>query len=228
MIVKIVYEDDYYVAVDKPSGLLVHRTCFLRKAEALVQILRDQIGLRVYPVHRLDRSTSGIIVFAKSSEAAGYLSECFRNREVQKEYLAVSRGFLDPEGIIDYPLKDDPQKEPQSAITTYKRLATVELPIPVGPYNTARYSLASVIPRTGRTHQIRRHFRHIAHPLVGDTTYGEGRQNRLFRSHFDIHRLLLIAKKISFFHHYLNRIISLEVSPDEQITELFNKFGWQC
>jgi len=222
----ILYQDQHYVAIDKPAGMLVHRTRIAEAGEYAMQRLRDQLGRRVYIVHRLDRPTSGVLLFALSSEAARDMCALFESRQVGKKYLAVVRGYTDAAGIIDYPLREEKHKEPQPAVTRYRRLATVELDIPVGRYPKARYSLVEVVPTTGRMHQIRKHFAHIFHPLVGDTTHGEGRHNRLFRDHFALERLLLLATELSFPHPYLcNRVtIGAPLPPD--VDTLFARFGW--
>lgn len=165
-----------------------------------MQMLRDQLGHKVWPVHRLDRATSGVLLFALDAETAAAVGRQLMARTVGKRYLAVARGFTAPTGRIDYPLSTGDRRLDQPACTDYRRLGTLELPIPVGRYPSARYSLLSVWPRTGRTHQIRRHFKHIFHPLIGDTTYGEGRHNRLFRIEFGCHRLLLHAVEMTLQH----------------------------
>lgn len=223
----ILYRDDDYIAVDKPSGLQVHRSWISEENEEfLLQRLRDQIGQRVYTIHRLDRPTSGVILFALSSEAARAMCGIFEKRQVEKTYLAVVRGFTDAEGHIDYPLREEPHKPEQEAITDYRTLATVELPIPVGRYPTARYSLVSIKPLTGRSRQIRKHFHHIFHPLIGDTSHGEGRHNRLFREHFDVNRLLLHAWKLRFRHPLSGEEIMITAPLPVEFERVLGEFGW--
>ncbi|MEN8169751.1 MAG: pseudouridine synthase [Pseudomonadota bacterium] len=223
----ILYHDDNYVAVDKPPGMLVHRSWIAEENEVfLLQTLRDQIGQRVYPVHRLDRPTSGVILFALSSEAARKMCGVFEQREIKKEYLAIVRGYTDERGHIDYPLREEPHKPEQQAITDYQRLATVELPIPVGRYNTARYSLVRVTPVTGRMRQIRKHFHHIFHPLIGDTSHGEGRHNRLFREQFDCQRLLLHAQRLTLPHPESRTLLTIEAPLPAEFVRLFAVFDW--
>ncbi|MFO7594220.1 MAG: pseudouridine synthase [Pseudomonadota bacterium] len=224
----ILYRDDNYIAVDKPSGLQVHRSWISEESEQfLLQRLRDQIGQRVYIIHRLDRPTSGVILFALSSEAAREMCGVFERREVKKSYLAIVRGYTDENGHIDYPLREEPHKPLQSAITDYRTLATVELPIPIGRYNTARYSLVEIKPLTGRSRQIRKHFHHIFHPLIGDTSHGEGRHNRLFRERFDVHRLLLHAWKLSFRHPISGEAVEITAPLPKEFERLVNEFGWE-
>jgi len=224
----ILYRDDDYIAVDKPAGLQVHRSWISEENEQfLLQRLRDQIGRRVYTIHRLDRPTSGVILFALSSEAARAMCSVFEERRVEKFYLAVVRGYSDAEGHIDYPLREEPHKPEQEAITDYRTLATVELPIAVGRYNSARYSLVEIKPLTGRSRQIRKHFHHIFHPLIGDTSHGEGRHNRLFRDHFSVHRLLLHAWKLSLPHPVSGERLTIIAPLPEEFERLMREFGWQ-
>lgn len=222
----LLYRDAHYIAVDKPAGLLVHRTRISEDNRFLLQQLRDQIGRRVYPVHRLDRPTSGVLVFGLDSEAARRLVQQFEQRQVQKRYLAVVRGYAAESALIDYPLREEAHKAPQPAVTRYRRLATVELPVAVGRYATARYSLLEVRPETGRMHQIRKHMKHIFHPVVGDTTHGDGRHNRLFRERFGVYRLLLMATELGFVHPYSGAALTISAQPDPQLAELFERLGF--
>jgi tRNA pseudouridine65 synthase len=222
----VLYRDAHFIAVDKPAGMLVHRSWIASDSEFAMQRVRDQIRQRVYPVHRLDRPTSGVLIFGLSSEAARDLCALFEARVVDKRYLAVTRGYVEPDGVIDYALREEPDKPAQAAVTRYRRLATVELPIPVGRYPSARYSLVEAIPETGRMHQIRKHFAHIFHPLIGDTTHGEGRHNRLFRERFGVHRLLLIAQRLCFRHPYTGVQTSITAPLPPEVDALFRCFGW--
>jgi tRNA pseudouridine65 synthase len=222
----VLYRDEHYVVVDKPSGMLVHRTALDPERDVALQRVRDQLGQRVYPVHRLDRPTSGLLVFALSPAAAEALGEAIRARRFEKRYLAVVRGWTPESGEIDRPLREKERNEYQSALTRFRRLATVELPIPVSRYPAARYSLVEVVPTTGRRHQIRRHMAGIAHPLVGDTTHGQGPHNRLFREHFGVHRLLLRATAIAFTHPYSGQRITTSQALDGTFGWLCGRFGW--
>lgn len=223
---KILYHDNHYIAIDKPSGMLVHRTRIAEEGEYALQRLRDQIGQHVFPVHRLDRPTSGVLLFALDADGARHIAPQFENHTIEKHYLAVVRGYTEESETIDYPLQEEPHKPHQSAITSYRRLATVELDIAVGRYPKARYSLIEVMPKTGRLHQIRKHMHHIFHPIVGDTTHGEGRHNRLFRDHFDVQRLLLFSTRLSFIHPYHGARIAIEAPLDQHTRVLFDRLGW--
>ena len=234
---KLLFEDEHYFAIDKPSGLLVHPSPIERRAPNAIALIREQLGIKAYTIHRLDRPTSGVLLFAKNSEAAHKMNLRFAEREVQKTYHCVCRGYVPEEGVIDYPLKEildkvadkmaNPNKPAKDAVSNYKRLGTVELPIPVGRYPAARYSLVEVKPKTGRKHQIRRHLKHIAHPLVGDTKHGDGRHNTLFREHFGLDRLLLMATELAFEHPYTAEQINIKAPVTPWIDQLFNQLGWE-
>lgn len=223
----VLYRDEHFIAIDKPAGLQVHRSRISDASAFALQQLRDQIGQRVYPVHRLDRPTSGVLIFALSPAAARDLGAQFAARAVVRRYLAVTRGYTEPEGTIDYSLREDAARPLQEAVTRYRRLATIELPIAVGRYATARYSLVEATLETGRTHQIRKHFAHIFHPLIGDTTYGEGRHNRLFRDQFDSHSLLLFAQRLEIMHPYRHELLSITAPLPSEWAALFGRFGWE-
>ncbi len=222
----ILYRDDHYVAVHKPPGLLVHRTPLSRDRHFVLQQLRDQLGRRLYPVHRLDRATSGVLVLAFSPAAAKALASQFRERSAEKRYLAVARGWLEESGTIDHPVYTAGKKARKPAVTRYRRLETVELPVAVDRYPTSRYSLAEVMPLTGRYQQIRQHFKHISHQLIGDTTWGNGRHNRFFRERYGIHRLMLHAYSLGFRHPFTGKVLHLQADIDAQWIGLFDAFGW--
>ncbi|HIC44772.1 MAG TPA: tRNA pseudouridine(65) synthase TruC [Sulfurimonas sp.] len=223
---EILYQDEHLVAVNKPSGLLVHRS-WIDKYETrfALQILREQIGQYVYPVHRLDKPTSGVLLFALSKEIARDLSLQIQEGIFEKEYLAVVRGYTDDKAKIDYALKEvldkmtdakaNTDKEAQEAITSYKKLSQIELPFAVGKYVTTRYSLLKLSPTTGRKHQLRRHMKDILHPIVGDTKYGRHEHNVFFREKYNSHRLLLHASKLSIIHPISQRPLVFEAGLDE-------------
>ncbi len=236
-VLEILYQDEYIVAVNKPSGLLVHRSMIDRhETRFAMQMVRNQIGQHVYPVHRLDKPTSGVLLFALSSEIASLLQTQFESGDVEKRYLAVVRGYIAEQDVIDYPLKEEldkmtdrkarQDKAAQPAITAYQRLATAELPYPVGRYQTARYSLISAIPKTGRKHQIRRHMKHIFHPIVGDTTHGDGKQNQFFRDQLNCHRLLLSAASLKLRHPISHEPLWLKAPLDDVFQNVMTALGW--
>lgn len=194
----LLHRDARVVAVDKPSGLVVHRSALAGDTVSCLTVLRRQIRRPVHPVHRLDRGTSGVLLFALDRDAVRALSDAFAGGQVSKSYLALVRGVLPEEGVIDRPLSEEGTSRP--ALTHYRRLASVELPRPVGRYPTARYSLARVRPATGRRHQIRRHLEGIAHPVIGDVAQGDSKHNRFFREAYGARRLQLHAESLEVPH----------------------------
>lgn len=233
----IIYQDENYVAISKPAGLLVHRS-FLDSSEKRValQLLRDQIQKTVYPVHRLDRPTSGVLVFALSSQAAQLLSQEFSEKRVQKKYLAIVRGIPPGQVTINYPLKEelDPiadkkarlDKPAQEAITHIETLANIELPFQVDRYPSSRYALVCARPETGRKHQIRRHLRHLGHPIIGDINHGVGKHNRFFAEHFQCKRLLLACTELTFTQPFTQTSLTLKAPLCEDFKQLLKKLQW--
>lgn len=232
----ILYRDDRLIAIHKPSGLLVHRSNIDRhETRFAIQLLRDQIGQRVYPVHRLDKGTSGVLLFALDREMLTLLARQFEQQHVDKTYLAVVRGHPPEAGEIDHPLvlqvdalqgKSDAQIV-QTAQTGYRRLATVELPHAVDRYPTSRYALLELKPHTGRRHQLRRHMKHIAHPIIGDATYGKGRHNRLFQELFGCHRLLLAAMAMRFVHPLTHQAVTIQAPLAADFYSVVEGLGWR-
>jgi tRNA pseudouridine65 synthase len=235
---EILFRDEHFVAVNKPTGLLVHRSDLDRhETEFALQLVRDLMGRHVYPVHRLDRPTSGVLLFALSPEAARRAGEAFDSDVVRKTYLAVVRGIAAEETLIDYPLQELPERfaaksetgngDAKEAVTAFRRLAVVELPLPLGNFPTVRYSLLEVRPRSGRRHQIRRHLKHLFHPIIGDTTYGEGRHNRLFRNELGCSRMLLHAAELSFSHPWSGETVAISAPLDEDFADVMYRLGWR-
>jgi tRNA pseudouridine65 synthase len=231
----ILYKDDRLVVVNKPSGLLVHRSPIDRhETRFAVQMLRDQLGRRVYPAHRLDKGTSGALAFALDRETAAALAAAFAGREVVKTYLAVVRGWPEESGVIDhalaavqdeYALPTEAAAKPAS--TAYRRLATVELPVRVDRYPTSRYALVELRPETGRRHQLRRHLAHLSHPIIGDSTYGKGRHNRLFAERFGVRRLLLACVRLEFSHPRTGAPVIVATDPGPEFAALARQLDWQ-
>lgn len=227
---EIIYEDAHYVAVNKPNGLLVHRTRIAEeKKEFALQLLRDQLGYHLFTVHRLDRGTSGVLLFAKSPEAATPIVKAFEERQPGKTYFAVVRGFTPEAGTIDSPIrpdKDHRHKTALDAVTHFSRLTTIELPIPVGPYQTARYSLVKIKPETGRMHQIRKHFAHIRHYIVGDKRHGDWRHNRMFLEELNSPNLLLHAAELRFRHPFTSEPMQIKAQLPDNMRRLCLQFNW--
>jgi tRNA pseudouridine65 synthase len=230
----ILYRDDAIVIVDKPSGLLVHRSPIDRhETRFAVQLLRDQIGRRVYPVHRLDKGTSGALAFTLDRRTAAGLSAEFAGRQVRKTYLAMVRGWPPVAGLIDHalePVRDAyaPADDdgPRSCRTAYRTLATAELPVRVDRYPTSRYALVELEPETGRRHQLRRHLAHVSHPIIGDSTYGKGRHNRLFAERYGVRRLLLACVRLEFVHPATGQPLVVVANPGSAFDELRQRLGW--
>ncbi len=234
----ILYRDDYLVAINKPAGLLVHRSNIDRhETRFAVQLLRDQIGQRVFPLHRLDKPTSGVLLFALDSESARTVGLQFERNEIDKHYLAVVRGWPTDSGAIDHPLSrqfDDYGRrfaeghsaERLPAVTEYRRLACIELDEAVDRYATSRYALVELMPKTGRQHQLRRHLKHIAHPIIGDANWGKGVHNRFFQRQFDCHRLLLASTRLELQHPQTGCALSIVAPLEDNFADVVRFLGW--
>lgn len=235
---ELIYEDEHLIAAYKPEGWLVHRSDIDRhETQILLQYLRDLTGCHLYPVHRLDKPTSGVLVFAKSGEVAAALQAQLDSETSTKQYLAVCRGYCPEQGVIDHPLppvadfkhqRKRPKSElpRQEAITHFRRLATVELPFEVDRYPCSRYSLVEVELITGRRHQIRRHFKHIHHPLIGCPKYGKSTHNRFFAEQLQCARLMLHAYRLRIQHPVTNAPLDLRANPRGCFHTLMQEFGW--
>ena len=222
---EIILEDEHYIAINKPAGLLVHRTSLATESkEFALQILRNQINRHVYPCHRLDRKTSGALLFAKSPEANSKMQKCFAENEVAKTYLAIVRGFTEDTGIIDYPLKTDDGKF-QEASTHYKTLVKTEVNLPYGKHSTSRYSLVEVKPQTGRMHQIRKHFAHILHPIIGDRPHGCNKQNKLFKERWNMSTMLLHSSSLEFTHPFSGESINIQAPLSPEFTRMLKELN---
>lgn len=233
----ILFQDSDVVVVNKTAGLLVHRSLIDRHAtEFAMQMVRDQIGQSVFPVHRLDRPTSGALIFALSSENGRFLSQEFEGGRVQKKYLAVVRGY-GPEAIrLDYPLKEEldrksdfrsaTDKPKQEAVTRIRTLAKFELPFQVDKFPTSRYSLVEAEPETGRKHQIRRHLRHLGNPIIGDVAHGSGKHNRFFAQNLGSHRLLLACTEMAFRHPRTHEMTRVKAPLAPEFLQVLEKLGW--
>ncbi len=235
---KIIYQDEHLVAIDKPSGLFVHRSP-MDKHEIYfaLQLVRDQVGQYVYPLHRLDRPTSGVLLFALSENVARLMGQQFSDRLIIKEYFALVRGHLNGEGLVDHALKEkldklgdklvSRDKAAQTAVTSYQSIAQTTLPIPLGKYDSVRYSLVKLLPKTGRRHQIRRHLAHLRYPIIGDINYGDNKQNPFFHQHFGFKRLMLHAKALYFVHPITQKSVSIYSEFDQYWCDLFEQFQWR-
>ena len=233
-IIEILFEDDDIVLVNKPHNLLVHKSKIdKRETRFLMQLVRNQVGCHVFPLHRLDKPTSGAILFAKSSHVASQLQPAFSEHRAKKRYVAVVRGFVLHDEHIDYPLKEeldkmtdimDKNNPAKTAITNVTPLIHLEIDKPVSRYNTARFTLVDLEPVTGRKHQLRRHMAHIRHPILGDTTHGDGKQNSFGREHLSLHRLALHAYALELKSSGGTTLVDGFAPIDGEFAELISLF----
>jgi tRNA pseudouridine65 synthase len=214
--ISLLFVDEHLAVADKPSGLLVHRGWDNDDDVALFRV-RDALGgAHVYPIHRLDRGTSGALLFARTREAAAALSRSFEEGRVEKRYLALVRGTAPEEGLIDYPIPRSEDGPRVPARTRFVRL---------GRSPVDRCSLVLATPETGRLHQIRRHLRHIDHPLVGDVTYGSGAINRHYRATYDLHRLALHAAHLAFEHPRTGARVEVDAPVPHDLAAALARLG---
>jgi len=223
---EILYEDAYLVAINKPNGLLVHRTKLANDAEEFaLQRLRNQIEKHVYPIHRLDRKTSGVLLFGLNEDIHKSMQQAFANKKISKKYLAIVRGYTENKGTINYPLKKENGKL-QEAITNYQTLDRMEIELPFGIHNTSRYSLVEVYPLTGRQHQIRKHLAHILHPIIADRPHGDNQQNKLFKEKFGLMTMMLHARSLQFTHPDSKQKIKIEASLNAEFRRMIDFLGF--
>lgn len=216
----ILYEDEKLIAIHKPHGLLVHRSPIARDAKTFViQELRDQINQYVYPCHRLDRKTCGVLLLAKDKETQSAVNKLFAERHVEKRYHAIVRGWTDDALEIDYALTND-RGQTQDALTKLKTLKKYEISVPLGKYATQRYSLVELTPHTGRMHQLRKHMSHIFHPIIGDRPHGCNKQNRLWKQKWDMTSMMLCAYNLRIPQPY---DIEISSSYSEVMQEVINR-----
>lgn len=225
-VLDIVYQDDDLVAINKPHGLLVHRSSIAMDAsEFALQLLRDQLSRKVFPVHRLDRKTGGVLLFALSKDVERQMQQQFYDNKVNKKYLAIVRGYTNDAEEIDYPLRKE-NGTLQEAFTRYKTLARAELDVPLGNHPTSRYSLVEANPETGRMHQLRKHFSHIFHPIIGDRTHGCNKQNKLFKERWELDTMLLHASQLLFNHPVTNNAIHIAAPLQLEFLRIMDIMGW--
>jgi tRNA pseudouridine65 synthase len=234
----VLYEDNFLIAVHKPSGLFVHRSEADRSVtDFVLQRVRNQVKAFVYPVHRLDRATSGLLLLAKDRQTAADLGQLFEQRQVLKVYRALVRGHCSDVGEICDPLisargrskpEGHPFREPQHALTKFQTLQRYELPYSSGRYPTSRCCLVDVQPITGRWHQIRRHLNYFSHPIIGDTAHGDTRQNHFFAETLQVQRLMLAAIQLNLPHPRNGHALQIECPPDADFTNVLDRLQtWQ-
>ncbi len=223
---KTLFLDDSLAVVDKPAGLMVHDSKLARgETDFAADRLREQFGKPIFLIHRLDRATSGCLLLAFDRETASALGKTLMSQDVDKEYLAVCRGWPEPAFSVDHPLDGGPGKpEKKPAVTHFTRLATGELPVPSNGFETSRYALLRCELETGRFRQIRRHLKHSFHHMIGDTSHGDGRHNLQFRMR-GVHRMLLHASRLSFVHPATGERIAVSAPLDAEYKKAFALFG---
>jgi len=229
------YRDQWLLAVHKPAGLLVHRSPIdPHEMEFALQYAREMNGGEyVYAVHRLDRPTSGLLLFARDQQTASTVGKALMASEVRKKYIAMVRGWAPDEGVIDHALREEPEdgrrKDEEApvraALTRYRRVATTEIPVAIEGYQSSRYSLVELFPETGRRHQLRRHMKHISHPIIGDANHGRGRHNRYFAERFGQGRLMLAATAMSFAHPVTGERLELAAPLEASFMQVLSIFG---
>lgn len=235
MLLKVLHADEHLVAIDKPAGLLVHRTALDAHEQVFaLQLLRDQLGQQVWPVHRLDKGTSGLLLFALSAEVASLLGQAFESGAMRKRYLALVRGWpAEAEGLIDHALARDPERasagqELLPARTAWTRLARVEWPLASDArFASTRGALLECRPESGRRHQIRRHLKHIAHPIIGDATHGKGPLNRAMAGLLGLQRLWLHGLELALTHPVSGEPLVLQAPPGPEWQALRTIGHWQ-
>lgn len=228
MKIKILFEDDFILIVSKPANILIHNSYYARniKEPTLLDLLLEQLGNNYYPVHRLDRKTSGVLVLCKSKERVALFQNLFTSNQIQKIYLGVVRGFVTSKIIIDSPVKNPDTTSYKEAYTFCEPLVTKTLDIPVKPYKNSRYSLVKLTPKTGRMHQLRIHMNKISHPIIGDYKYGDRFHNRMFESEFDCSNLFLHAYALHFKHPITKQKINITSYLPEEWLKIFESFKW--
>ena len=230
MHVEILFEDDFIVITNKPANILIHNSYYARniKDETLLEYLHRKFDHHFYPVHRLDRKTSGVLVLAKRKEDVSIFQTLFSTSHTEKIYLGIVRGFLLNKSItIDTPVKNPDTGIYKEAETYCESLCSSQLNIPVHPYDTSRYSLVRLTPRTGRMHQLRIHMNKISHPIVGDYKYGDRFHNRMFENEFNCKNIFLHAYSIHFKHPITAHNINIKASFPNDWYLVFSYLGWK-
>ncbi|MBK8700071.1 MAG: pseudouridylate synthase [Saprospiraceae bacterium] len=223
---EIIFKDEHLVAINKPYGYFVHKSSLDATSDKiLMKLLRDQLGQYVYPVHRLDRKTTGVLLFALDKESLALVNRAFEQRSTTKFYLAICRGFMPENGSIDHPLLHESGKI-QEAKTLFTCLQHREINIPSYKFQTSRYSLIVFQPLTGRMHQIRRHAAHIFHPIIGDRPHGCNKQNKLLLETFQLSQMLLHAFQLKFDHPYHKKELTIQAAIPEEFIRIMAQMNF--
>ena len=229
MEIEVLFEDNYCVIVNKPNNVLIHNSYYARniKDATLLKLLKDQLNLELFPVHRLDRKTSGVLVLTKQKEYVAVFQELFNSNTIKKSYLGIVRGFVEVELNITTPVKNPDTKVYKDAATICVPLQKIQLNIAVHPYEFSRYSLVKLLPETGRMHQLRIHMNKISHPIVGDYKYGDRFHNRMFENEFNCNNLFLHANSIEFLHPISKNEINVNAPLPADWNKVFKNFNWK-
>ena len=226
MEIPILYEDEYCLVVNKPSNLIVHHSSFARNIEetSLTDLVREKGFPNASPVHRLDRKTSGCLLFSKEKEFVSTFQQLFESDQIEKKYTALVRGWLPESGVIDSPVKNE-RGNYKEALTHFKTIELLELPFAFSKYPTQRYSLVELSPKTGRYHQLRIHCAKIGHPIINDPKHGDRHHNHFFENELGITNLFLHAEELNFIHPFINKKVQILDSILENWKELLEKLS---
>ncbi|WP_298287659.1 pseudouridine synthase [uncultured Lutibacter sp.] len=229
MKIEILFEDNYIIVVNKPNKILIHNSYYARniKEATLLDLLKEEFQENYYPIHRLDRKTSGVLVLAKQKKYVAIFQELFNSNSIQKKYLGIVRGFIETPCTIKSPVKHPDTKLYKDAETLCEPILNKQLDIAVHPYQTSRYSLVRLKPSTGRMHQLRIHMNKISHPIVGDYKYGDRFHNRMFENELNCDNLFLHAHSIHFEHPLTKEKLDLYADLPLNWQKIFEKFSWQ-
>ncbi len=221
----VLFEDEHILIVNKPNNILIHHSYYARniKDQTLLERIKDELGIVCYPVHRLDRKTSGVLLLTKNKEDVSIFQGLFFRNEIQKKYIGIVRGHTPKEKIIDTPVKNPDTGKYKEALTFLETLQSTTFNIPVHPYSTSRYSLIRLTPKTGRMHQLRIHLNKISHPLVGDYKYGDRFHNRMYEQNFDAPILFLHAENLQFMHPFTKETINIQAPPPLVCKKVLNQ-----
>lgn len=224
----LLYEDEFIIAVNKPNNLLIHNSYYARniRETTLLEGLQEHFNHQYFPLHRLDRKTSGVILLCKRKEDIPKFQEIFNEGKIEKIYYGIVRGFSPANGIIDTPVKHPESRKYKEAETLFESKGQATLEIPVHPYPSSRYSLIRLVPKTGRIHQLRIHLNKISHPLVGDYKYGDRFHNRMYEENFGMHNLFLHAFSVKFEHPVTKEETYIKAEFPDNWKTLFERFEW--
>lgn len=222
MQIKILKRTKTYIIVHKPAGFVVYADTKEDQKVSCQVFLEKQISQKVIPIHRIDKPTCGVLIYALNQQKAAQLGEMFKKKTVEKKYLAFCHGEFPEKARVDFPLKKHKQKITENAVTNIENIQTIEME---AKGEQRKYSLVQATPQTGRYHQIRRHLKMMKCPIVGDPTYGNSWNNDYFKDKFNINRTLLSAISISFVDPENKEKIFVETKPDQDFLNLLNKLN---